>query len=55
MTAHQKSRWWKMILAAMAGLLLCGVAAVTFVDERKADNPLQSLGGESEMAGAGDE
>ena len=46
MAATQKFRWWKMILLAVAGLLLCGLAIVTVVVEREADYNLRSLGGE---------
>lgn len=48
MAASQKSRSLKMILFVVLGLVLCGVAIVTFVVEREADYSLQSLGGEGE-------
>lgn len=48
MAATRATRWWKMILPAHAGLLLCVLAIVTVVVVRDAVDALQSLGGEGE-------
>ena len=46
MAATRRIRWWKMIILAAVGSVLCGLAIVTVFVEREADYTLQSLGGE---------